>query len=88
MPRTRVAYTPEFRCRLVELARSGRSLSSLVREFEPTVESIRKWVRQADLDERHRDDGLTTVEQQEIRRLRREVRRLVHEDTPSLRPGA
>ena len=79
MPRTRSPYSPEFRRRLVELARSGRSLSSLAREFEPSVETIRNWVRQADLDEGHRDDGLTTTEQQELRRLRRENRRLREE---------
>ena len=51
MPRTRPAYPPEFKAQIVELARSGRSFSALAREFEPSLESIRNWVRQADLDE-------------------------------------
>jgi transposase len=43
MPKTRPPYSPEFRRRIVELARSGRSLSSLAREFDPSIESIRLW---------------------------------------------
>jgi len=45
---------------MIELVRSGRSPESLGREFEPSAESIRNRVRQADLDEGRRDDGLTT----------------------------
>jgi transposase len=38
--------------------------------------SIRAWVRQADRDDGLRDDGLTTDEREELRRLRRENRQL------------
>ena len=31
--------------------RSGRSPGSLAREFEPSEQTIRNWVKQADLDE-------------------------------------
>jgi len=61
---------------MVELVRAGRSPEELAREFEPSGQTIRNWVRQADLDEGHREDGLTTEERQELRRLRRENRRL------------
>jgi transposase len=64
---------------MVELVRAGRSPESLGREFEPSAESIRNWVRQADLDEGRRQDGLTTGEREEIRRLRRENRQLREE---------
>ena len=43
------------------------------------VQTIRNWVRQADRDEGHRDDGLTSSELEELRRLRRENRRLREE---------
>ena len=64
---------------MVELVRTGRTPEELGREFDPTAESIRNWVRQADLDEGRRRDGLTTAEHQELRRLRRENRRLREE---------
>ena len=72
MPQGRWPYSPEFRQRIVELVRAGRSPSELAREFEPTVESINAWVKQADRDEGRCEDGLTT----QLRRLRREKRQL------------
>ena len=48
----------------------------MAREFEPTVESINRWVKQADRDEGRLADGLTTQEREEMRRLRRENRQL------------
>jgi transposase len=64
---------------MVELVRAGRTPEELSREFEPTAQSIRNWVEQADLDEGLRSDGLTTVERDELRRLRRENRQLREE---------
>jgi transposase len=77
--RHRAAYAPEFRSRMVELVRAGRDPEQLAREFEPSAESIRNWVKQADRDEGRREDGLTTAEREELRRLRREVRQLREE---------
>jgi transposase len=79
MPRSHPPYAPEYRRRIVELARAGRSESELAREFEPSVESIRQWVKQAELDEGVRSDGLTTSEREELNRLRRENRVLREE---------
>ncbi len=76
MAKSRQPYLPEFRRRMVELVRSGRCPEKLGCEFEPSAESIRNWVRQADLDEGRREDGLTTAERKELRQLRRENRRL------------
>jgi transposase len=64
---------------MVELVRSGRDVEQLAQEFEPSAESIRNWVKQADRDEGRREDGLTTAEREELRRLRREVRQLREE---------
>ena len=79
MPRTRPPYSSEFRQRLVELVRAGRTPEDLAREFEPSAQAIRNWVRQSDLDEGRREDGLTSAEGEELSRLRRENRRLREE---------
>lgn len=76
MPKSRPPYSPEFRRRMVELVRSGRTPEALAREFEPSAQAIRNWVVQADRDEGRRSDGLTTQERQELVRLRRENRQL------------
>jgi transposase len=79
MPSTHQPYPPEYRRRIVELARAGRSIRELAREFEPSAETIRQWVKQAGLDEGLRSDGLTTSEREELNRLRRENRVLREE---------
>jgi len=79
MPKTRPPYPEEYRRRIVELHRSGRTVMSLAREFEPSEMTIRAWVKQAQLDAGERDDGLTTEERDELRRLRREIRKLREE---------
>jgi transposase len=79
MPKTRPPYSAEFRRQMVELVRSGRSPEELAKQFEPSGPSIRAWVKQADLDEGRREDGLTTAERDELRRLRRENRQLREE---------
>ena len=79
MPKSHRPYTPEFRQRIVELVRKGRTPEELGRQFEPSAQAIRNWVRQADLDGGRRQDGLTTAEQEELRRLRRENRMLREE---------
>ena len=76
MPGSHLPYPPEFRRQMVELVRAGRSPEELGREFEPSGQTIRNWVRQSDLDEGRRSDGLTTEERNELRRLRRETRQL------------
>ena len=58
----RIRYAPEFRRQMVELVRAGRTPEELAREFEPTANTIRKWVEQLDQDEGLRADGLTSEE--------------------------
>ena len=74
MPGTHSPYPRKFRRQMVELVRAGRWPEVLTREFEPSAGAIRNWVRQADLDEGRRSDGLTMEERGELRRLRRENR--------------
>ena len=79
MPRTRPAYPAEFRRQMVELVRAGRSPDELAKEFEPSGQSIREWVRRADQDDGRGEDGLSSSEREELKRLRREVRQLRQE---------
>jgi len=72
MPKSRRPYPLEFRQRIIELVRSGRSPESLARDFEPSAQCIRNWVRQADRDQGRRTDGVTTDERAELQHLRRE----------------
>jgi len=51
MPKSRSAYPREFRRRMVELVRAGRTPDSLAKEFEPFAGSISKWVERADADD-------------------------------------
>ena len=53
-----------LKCQIVELVRAGRSPTELAREFEPTAQTIQNWIRQAD-----RDEGLTSSDREELRRL-------------------
>ena len=76
MARERKTYPPEFKRRMVELTRAGRSPEELAKEFEPSANTIRKWATQADIDEGLRADGLTTAERNELRDLRRENKQL------------
>ncbi len=58
-------YPPEYTERMVGLVRAGRRPGSLERKFEPSEQTIRNWVKQADLDEGWRSDGLTTEARRE-----------------------
>jgi len=78
--RTRPPYPPEFRAQAVRLVQQeGNNATSVARDLGMSVESLRVWVKQADLDEGRRSDGLTTEERDELIRLRRRVRTLEQE---------
>ena len=69
-------YAAEYRRRLIELARACRSVNELAREFEPSTNAIRYWLKQAGLDEGLRSDGLASDERSELNCLRRENARV------------
>ncbi len=72
---------------MVELVRAGRTPEELSREFEPSAQSISNWVRQAERDQGVRQDGLTTDEKEELRRLRSE-NRVLREEKEILKKAA
>lgn len=74
--RHRNPYPPEFRAQIIELARSGRTPRELAKEFEPSEQTIRNWIAQADRDGGVRNDGLTSAERTDFARMRRENKQL------------
>ncbi|HZD02068.1 MAG TPA: transposase [Actinomycetes bacterium] len=74
MPRTRPPYPAAFRAEAIELARSsGKTIPELAADLGVCGQPLRNWPQQADVDAGHGRPGeLTTTEQQELRRLRRE----------------
>ena len=77
-PRRRRSFTPEFKAEIVGLCQQGgRSAGQVAKDFDLTETAVREWVRQAERDAGTRNDGgLTSTEQQELARLRRENRQL------------
>ncbi len=79
-PRARRSFTVEFKAEIVELCcRGDRSVGAVARDFDLTETAVREWVRQADIDDGTRGDGLTSVQLEELARLRRDNRRLREE---------
>jgi transposase len=70
------AYPPEFRRKILDLVRAGRRVDDLADEFDVGHQTIRNWLKQDDLDGGRRSDGLTTVDHEEVVRLRKRVRQL------------
>jgi transposase len=79
MPKTRAPYPGEFRREAVALLRLGRSISDVAESLGVSQQSLRSWVKQTQLGLHERDDGLTSDEREELRRLRRENARLKQE---------
>jgi transposase len=66
----------EFKRDVVTVARRGDlTIPEVAADFDVSPESVRRWMRQADIDDGIKD-GLTTSEQAEIVQLRRDKRRL------------
>jgi len=73
-------FPEEFKRDVVRVARrGGLTHAEVAADFDVSVESVRRWVRQADVD-----DGVvvgqTSSEQNELVQLRRKARRLEQEN--------
>jgi len=76
--RKRRAFTPEFKSETVRLVLDGgKAIPDVARDLDLTESALRLWVRRAQADRGEGRPGeLTTVEREELQRLRREVKEL------------
>jgi transposase len=73
-------FPEEFKRDVVRVARRGDlTLAEVAADFAISVESVRRWCRQADIDDGV-VDGQTSSEQNELVALRRKTRRLEQEN--------
>ena len=71
---------PEFKRDVVTVARRGQiPVVEVAADFDVSESTLRRWMRQADIDDGVKD-GLTSAEQEEVVRLRRTNRRLEMEN--------
>ena len=92
MPGTTPRYPPEVKSEAVWLVRSSeKSLSMLAKELGVSDNSLRSWVKQAEIDEGNAQ-GLTTDEREEPKRLRRENNKVLKQERnflkKALRPSS
>ena len=76
--RQRRRFTDEYKAGAVRLVReAGMAVTQVARDLDLTESALRNWVKQAEIDEGAGPAGaLTSPEQEELRRLRRENREL------------
>lgn len=73
-------YPEEFKAEAVQLARSSpeKSIRQLAYEIGIADQTLRNWIKQAQIDRGERE-GLSTEEREELRRLRKENKVLKQE---------
>jgi transposase len=73
-------FPKEFKDDVARVARRGdMTIAEVAADFDVSIESVRRWKRQAEIDDGI-IDGLTTAEQSELVQLRRDKRRLEQEN--------
>ena len=73
-------FPAEFKRDVVRVARRGDlTIAEVAADFDISVESVRRWMHQADVDDGIKD-GMTAAEQAEVVQLRRSIRRLEMEN--------
>jgi len=74
----RRSFTPEFKAEAVRLCRVGdRSIGQVARDLGLTETALREWVKRAEVDAGNGPpEVLRTEEREELRELRKRVKRL------------
>ena len=89
MPRSNPPYSAEFRARAIDLVRtSGKPVTEVAKDLGISTESLRNWIRQAEINAGRGQPGdLTSEEREELRRLKRE-NRILREEREILKKAA
>jgi transposase len=76
--RQRRKFSDEFKAETVQLVRStGKSIAEAARDLDLSENSVRNWVREAEIEAGRGPDGaLSKAERDELRELRKENRQL------------
>ena len=75
--RPRRQFTDEFKAEAVRMVLDeGRTVNAVARDLDLTRSALRLWVEQTRADRTKGKTGLTTVEREELARLRKENRQL------------
>ena len=78
--RVRRVFTEEFKAGAVRLVLDeGKTVGQVSRDLDLTETALREWVHRARADRTRGRTGLTTVEREELARLRKENRILAEE---------
>ncbi len=77
-PRKKRIFTAEQKAEAVRIVeQSGKSIAQVAKEMGLTPSALRKWVKQARIDEKGSPEGtLTSPERQEFNRIKRELKRV------------
>jgi transposase len=82
MPKTKPPYPAALKQQIVDLAMAGRTPAELSREFEVSGQSVTAWMARVAAEAGNPvrgKDTLSSVERDELARLRRRVRQLKQE---------
>lgn len=75
--RPRRQFTDEFKTQAVRLVlEEGQTVGAVARDLDLTASALRLWVDQARANRTKGKSGLTTVEREDLARLRKENRQL------------
>lgn len=76
--RKRRVFTAEFKAEAVRLCQlGGSSIAQVARNLDLTETALREWVKRAEVDAEKRGPGvLTSAEHDELKELRKRVKRL------------
>lgn len=86
--RPRRQFDDDFKTQAIRLVlEEGKSVGAVARDLDLTESALRSWVERARADRTGGKTGLTTVERDELARLRKEVR-ILREEREILRKAA